>query len=330
MTVLIASTSAPQKGRRPASSRSIFVWSSSVSMVSSPTLVRSRSIVSSRSSRARDFRLAAAASRNASRQPLRSAAVTASSRATISSGSPRRSRSTASPLAARRHPPLPARSRDRSDTRGLRVRGSSALDVIHQHLHRLNKPSEVSQGTLGRGSGFETGNRVPSRGGSSRRAASAGQDVHPAQVEGEAEQVEVGGVAGEAAVSDPCPAVASLRACRRPARSPSGSARGRGCGRGPRRSVAAGAWPRRMIPSKTPPLSEATATEDDLAALGASVAATPARERRRAVRRPFPAHLPRERLVVPAADLLRSLRVGADRQAQRGGGSGNLDRGAEW
>ena len=45
---------------------------------------------------------------------------------------------------------------------------------------------------------------------------------------------------------------------------------------------------------------EATATEDDLAALGASVAATPARERRRAVRKPFPAHLPRERVVVPA------------------------------
>ena len=47
---------------------------------------------------ARDFRLAAPASRNASRQPLKSAAVTASSRATISSGSPRRTRSTASPL----------------------------------------------------------------------------------------------------------------------------------------------------------------------------------------------------------------------------------------
>ena len=47
---------------------------------------------------------------------------------------------------------------------------------------------------------------------------------------------------------------------------------------------------------------EATATEDDLAAeaLEAPVAATPARERRRAVRKPFPAHLPRERVVVPA------------------------------
>ena len=48
---------------------------------------------------------------------------------------------------------------------------------------------------------------------------------------------------------------------------------------------------------------EATATEDDLAAeaLGATpVAAVPARERQRAVRKPFPAHLPRERVVVPA------------------------------
>jgi transposase len=48
---------------------------------------------------------------------------------------------------------------------------------------------------------------------------------------------------------------------------------------------------------------EATATEDDLAseALGAApIAATPARERRRPVRKPFPAQLPRERVVVPA------------------------------
>jgi transposase len=47
---------------------------------------------------------------------------------------------------------------------------------------------------------------------------------------------------------------------------------------------------------------EATATEDDLAAeeLGAPAAAPPPRERRRPVRKPFPAHLPRERVVVPA------------------------------
>jgi transposase len=48
---------------------------------------------------------------------------------------------------------------------------------------------------------------------------------------------------------------------------------------------------------------EATATEDDLAAeaLAAPVVATaPARERRRPVRKPFPAQLPRERVVVPA------------------------------
>lgn len=57
--------------------------SSSVSIVSAPTFVRNRSIASSRSSRGRAFRLAAPASRKASRQPLRSAAVTSSSRATI-------------------------------------------------------------------------------------------------------------------------------------------------------------------------------------------------------------------------------------------------------
>lgn len=47
---------------------------------------------------------------------------------------------------------------------------------------------------------------------------------------------------------------------------------------------------------------EATATEGDLAAeaLGARPVAAPARERRRAVRKPFPAHLPRERIVVAA------------------------------
>ena len=64
---------------------------------------------------------------------------------------------------------------------------------------------------------------------------------------------------------------------------------------------------------------EATATEDDLAAerLGAPpVAATPTRERRRAVRKPFPAHLPRERVVVPAPTWL-------GRPAARGGSSGS-------
>ena len=35
------------------------------------------------------------------------------------------------PLATRRHAPLPARSRDRSDIRGLWARGSSVLNVIH-------------------------------------------------------------------------------------------------------------------------------------------------------------------------------------------------------
>ena len=51
---------------------------------------------------------------------------------------------------------------------------------------------------------------------------------------------------------------------------------------------------------------EATATEDDLAAeaLEAPVATAPTRERRRPARKPFPAHLPRERVIVrrrPAA-----------------------------
>ncbi len=47
---------------------------------------------------------------------------------------------------------------------------------------------------------------------------------------------------------------------------------------------------------------EATATEDDLAAeaLEAPVATAPTRERRRPARKPFPAHLPRERVIVAA------------------------------
>ena len=97
----------------------------------SPTLVRSRSIVSSRASRARDFRPADPASRKASRQPLRAAAVTAElarhDLQRLTSQEPQHR----VPLATRRHPPLPARSRGRSDIRGLRARGSSALNLIH-------------------------------------------------------------------------------------------------------------------------------------------------------------------------------------------------------
>jgi hypothetical protein len=55
-------------------------------------------------------------------------------------------------LAPRCHAPLPARSRDRSDIRGLRARGSAALNVIHLDTSvGSDKPSRVSQGTLGRG-----------------------------------------------------------------------------------------------------------------------------------------------------------------------------------
>jgi hypothetical protein len=56
------------------------------------------------------------------------------------------------PLATRRHPTLPTRSRDRSDIRSLRARGSAALNVIHLDTSvGSDRPSGVSQGTLGRG-----------------------------------------------------------------------------------------------------------------------------------------------------------------------------------
>ena len=74
-----------RKGAPPASSRAIFDCRSSVSMVSSPTLVRSRSIVSSPIPRPR---LQAQQSRRRGRRRAsrsESAAVTASSRATSSS-----------------------------------------------------------------------------------------------------------------------------------------------------------------------------------------------------------------------------------------------------
>src|SRR5262249_47037886 len=68
-------------------------WSSSsLSMVSSPTLACSRAISSSRSSTARLLRAAWPAARKSSRQPARVAAVTPSSREGRSRVSPRRRR----------------------------------------------------------------------------------------------------------------------------------------------------------------------------------------------------------------------------------------------
>src|SRR5689334_5662694 len=78
------------KGRSP---RHRWV-SSSLSMVSSPTLARSRAISSSRSSVGRLFNAAWPPARKSSRQPERVAAVTPSSRARSSRSSPRRSRRT--------------------------------------------------------------------------------------------------------------------------------------------------------------------------------------------------------------------------------------------
>ena len=65
---------------------------------------------------------------------------------------------------------------------------------------------------------------------------------------------------------------------------------------------------------------EATATEDDLAAeaLGAPVAATPPRERRRRGAQALPGAPAARARGRAGADLLRGLRLGADRQARRG------------
>src|SRR5262249_30203660 len=74
-------------------------WSSSsLSMVSSPTLARSRAISSSRPSAGRLLRAAWPAARKSSRQPERVAAVTPSSRESSSRSSPRRRRRTAAVL----------------------------------------------------------------------------------------------------------------------------------------------------------------------------------------------------------------------------------------
>ena len=79
----------------PASRRAIFSRNSSVSMVISPTFPFSRVISSSRSSRSCSFSVAAAANKARSRHCDNRAAVTLSSRASSSSGSPRSRRLTA-------------------------------------------------------------------------------------------------------------------------------------------------------------------------------------------------------------------------------------------
>src|SRR5512134_1598927 len=79
----------------PASRRPILSRNNSFSIVISPTLPLRRVISSSRSSRSRSFNAASAASRARSRQADSRAAVTLSSRATSSKGSPRISRPTA-------------------------------------------------------------------------------------------------------------------------------------------------------------------------------------------------------------------------------------------
>ncbi len=119
------------KGAPPASSRAIFVCRSSVSMVGSPTLVPA-----GRSSR-RAHPVAAISGSQSRRRGRRRASR---------SGRPPSPRARAPPAPAARlagaaapppacDPPssaAPGRSRDRSDIRGLRARGSSALNVIHQ------------------------------------------------------------------------------------------------------------------------------------------------------------------------------------------------------
>src|SRR5512144_1785944 len=78
-----------------ASRRAIFSRNSSVSMVISPTFPFNRTISSSRSSRSRSFSATSAANKARSRHCDSRAAVTLSSRASSSSGSPRSKRLTA-------------------------------------------------------------------------------------------------------------------------------------------------------------------------------------------------------------------------------------------
>src|SRR5919202_911685 len=85
------------KGRPPPRA-AIFCSSNSLAMVISPSLALRRSTSSSRLSRSRSFIAASAPTRARSRHSLRRAAVTLSSRATVSSGSPRSRRVTAASL----------------------------------------------------------------------------------------------------------------------------------------------------------------------------------------------------------------------------------------
>src|SRR3954452_6227983 len=105
----------PAKGRAVAS-RSILASSSSLAIVRSPTFALRRPISSSRASVGRFFNDPSPAARKAPLQPLKSAAVTPSWRASNSRSSPRNSRSTASCLRradirrrrSRVDPPAPA------------------------------------------------------------------------------------------------------------------------------------------------------------------------------------------------------------------------------
>src|SRR4051812_44332878 len=83
---------------RPPSRVAIFCSSSSLAMVTSPSLAFRRSNSSSRPSRSRSFIAASAATRARSRHSLSRATVTLSSRARVSSGSPRSRRVTAASL----------------------------------------------------------------------------------------------------------------------------------------------------------------------------------------------------------------------------------------
>src|SRR4051794_25667557 len=88
----------PRAKGRPASRCPILAPSSSFAIVSSPTFSFRRPISSSRASAGRLLKETSPAARNASRQPLSSAAVTPSPRETSSRSSPRSSLKTASRL----------------------------------------------------------------------------------------------------------------------------------------------------------------------------------------------------------------------------------------
>src|SRR4051795_10686515 len=144
---------------RCVSKRSIFASRSSAAIVSSPTLACSRPISASRASAGRLFSDASPPARNWSRQPLSSAAVTASSRETSCRSSPRRSRSNVSCL--RR-----ADIRRRGSGVGpsppawwARSAGPTPTPTFSSILTSLQLPTckAVSQRTVGRG----TGSKLP-------------------------------------------------------------------------------------------------------------------------------------------------------------------------